>query len=172
MKDIIKVKRAIRGEKEAFKELINEHYQYLYKIAYMHTKYEEDSKDIVQETVYKAYRSMKSLKDPSKFKTWITRILINESNTFLAKVGMIDLEDKEGYIKEDNKEIKIDMSKAIDLLEDKYKSVIILRYFYDLKVNDIAAQLDLNPNTVKTHIAKGLKEMKELLKEDYLNEEK
>lgn len=172
MNDKLKVRKAIKGDKDAFRELIKENYKYLYKVAYMHTKYEEDAKDIVQETVYKAYKSIGKLKSPEYFKTWITRILINESNTFLSKIGMIDLEDKVAYIKEEDSEIKVDMNNAIDLLEDKYKNAIILRYYYDLKVDDIAQILDLNPNTVKTHIAKGLKVMKKLLKEDYLNEGK
>ena len=141
----------------------------------MRCKYEEDVKEIVQETIYKAYRNISSLKEPQYFKTWLSRILINVANDYLRKKGMVDLElDEKAYIKEvvveDRVEIKIDLYNAIDTLEDKYKDAIILRYINDLKIEDISKILDRPINTIKTHLRKALKDMKKLLKEGYLNE--
>lgn len=109
----------------------------------MRCKYEEDVKEIVQETIYKAYRNIKTLKEPKYFKTWLSRILINVTNDYLRKKGIVDLElDEKAYIKEivveDKVEIKIDLYNAIDTLEDKYKDVIILRYINDFKIEDIS----------------------------------
>ena len=88
---------------------------------------------------------------------------------------MVDLElDKTSYIKEvvteDKVEIKIDLYNAIDELEDKYKDVVILRYFDDLKIEEISKRLDRPINTIKTHLRKALKDMKKMLKEGYFNE--
>lgn len=88
---------------------------------------------------------------------------------------MIDLEhDENHYVKEihnDNQvEIKIDLYNAMDELEDKYKDVIILRYVEDLKIEDISKILERPVNTIKTHIRKAIKDMKNLLKEDYIND--
>ncbi|RDY28968.1 sigma-70 family RNA polymerase sigma factor [Romboutsia weinsteinii] len=177
MDDILKVQRAIKGDKEAFKELMKDNKQYLFKMAYLHTKYEEDAKDIFQESIMKAYKGIKNLKNPEYFKTWITRILINTANSYLLKVGMVDLDENvenhqnNRYVVENNSEVKIDLYNAIDTLEEKYKNAIILRYYYDLKIDEIAEILEANPNTIKTYIRKALKDMKNLLKEDYINEE-
>ncbi len=143
--------------------------------AYQRCKYEDDVKEIVQETIYKAYKSIKSLKEPQYFKTWISKILINVANDYLRKKGMVDLElDEKSYIKEvvvENKvEMKIDLYNAIDTLEDKYKDAIILRYIDDMKVEDISKILDRPVNTIKTHLRKALTDMKKLLKEGYSNE--
>ncbi|MDU4860509.1 MAG: sigma-70 family RNA polymerase sigma factor [Terrisporobacter othiniensis] len=175
MEDILLVKKAIKGDREAFEDLINLYFDRLYKEAYLRCKYEEDAKEIVQETIYKAYKNVKSLKEPKYFKTWLSKILINVSNDYMSKNEMIDLEhDENHYVKEihnDNQvEIKIDLYNAMDELEDKYKDVIILRYVEDLKIEDISKILERPINTIKTHIRKAIKDMKNLLKEDYINE--
>lgn len=175
MEDILLVKKAIKGDREAFEDLINLYFDRLYKEAYLRCKHEEDAKEIVQETIYKAYKNVKSLKEPKYFKTWLSKILINVSNDYMSKNEMIDLEhDENHYVKEihnDNQvEIKIDLYNAMDELEDKYKDVIILRYVEDLKIEDISKILERPINTIKTHIRKAIKDMKNLLKEDYINE--
>jgi RNA polymerase sigma-70 factor (ECF subfamily) len=175
MEDIVTVKRAIKGDRQAFEYLIDIYTDRLYKEAYLRCKYEDDVKEIVQETIYRAYRSIGTLKEAQYFKTWISRILINVSNDYLRKNGMIDLEhDESGCTKEvvidDKIEVKIDLYNAIDELEDKYKDAIILRYIDDLKVEEISEILDRPINTIKTHLRKAIKDMKKLLKEGYEND--
>jgi len=175
MEDIVTVKRAIKGDRKAFEYLIDIYTDRLYKEAYLRCKYEDDVKEIVQETIYRAYRSIGALKEPQYFKTWISRILINVSNDYLRKNGMIDLEHNENVCTKevviDNKvEVKIDLYNAIDELEEKYKDAIILRYIDDLKVEEISKILDRPINTIKTHLRKAIKDMKKLLKEGYENE--
>lgn len=175
MEDILLVKRAINGDRDSFEELINIYFDRLYKEAYLRCKYEEDAKEIVQETIYKAYRNIKTLKEPQYFKTWISRILINVANDYLRKNGMIELtHDENSYItkvhNDNNIDVKIDLYNAIDELEDKYKDVIILKYIEDLKLEEISTILDRPVNTIKTHLRKAVKDMKNLLKEGYIND--
>ena len=100
MEDILLVKRAIKGDREAFEDLINMYFDRLYKEAYLRCKHEEDAKEVVQETIYKAYKNIKGLKEPKYFKTWVSKILINVCNDYLRKNGMIDLEhDENDYVK-------------------------------------------------------------------------
>lgn len=175
MEDVLLVKRAIKGDRQAFEKLMDIYFDRLYREAYIRCKYEEDAKEIVQETIYKAYKNIRSLKEPQYFKTWLSRILINVSNDYLRNKGMVDLElDETSYVKEvvteDNVEIKIDLYNAIDELEDKYKDAVILRYIDDLKIEDVSKILDRPVNTIKTHLRKALNDMKKMLKEGYFNE--
>ena len=57
-------------------------------------------------------------------------------------------------------EEKLDLYDAIDLLKPKYKTVIILKYFDDMKIEDIAKVLDENVNTVKSRLYRGLKKLR------------
>ena len=174
MEEIVLVKRAIKGDRQAFENLIDMNSDRLYREAYLKCKHEDDAKEIIQETIYKAYRNIGTLREPKYFKTWISRILINVSND-ISKVGMVDLQHaEEAFIKEviidDKIEIKIDLFNAIDELEDKYKDAIILRYIEDLKIEEVSKVLDRPINTIKTHLRKAIRDMKNLLKEGYENE--
>jgi len=175
MEEVFLVKRATKGDRQSFEKLMDIYFDRLCREAYIRCKYEEDVKEIVQETIYKAYRNIRSLKEPQYFKTWLSRILINVANDYLRNKGMVDLElDETSYVKEvvieDKIEIKIDLYNAIDELEDKYKDAVILRYIDDLKIEDISKLLDRPVNTIKTHLRKALKDMKKMLKEGYFNE--
>ena len=175
MEEVFLVKRATKGDRQSFEKLMDIYFYRLCREAYIRCKYEEDVKEIVQETIYKAYRNIRSLKEPQYFKTWLSRILINVADDYLRNKGMVDLElDETSYVKEvvieDKIEIKIDLYNAIDELEDKYKDAVILRYIDDLKIEDISKILDRPVNTIKTHLRKALKDMKKMLKEGYFNE--
>lgn len=153
------VKKAMKGNKKAFYSLIKEYTPYLYKIAYLQTKYEEDATKIFEETVYNGFNNIHKLKRPDKFKIWLTRILINEIDYFLESVGMV-----ESNILMTS--TKIDLYKSIDILESKVKSVIILRYYCNFTNEEISEILDVNVETVNNLTRRGLKEMKGLLMEE------
>lgn len=168
----LKVKRAIKGEEKYFIEIIDDIKEKLYTIAYSYVKNEQDALDIVQETVYKAYISIDTLKNPKYFNTWITRILINTS------ISVINKNKKVGYI-EDHKRTeeielnidididqKLDISNALDELEEKHKNVIKLKYFEDLTLNEISNKLDIPIGTAKTYLNKGLNRLRGIIGED------
>lgn len=70
-------RKAIRGNCDAYGQLIHACQNYLYRIAFLYTKNEDDALDVVQDCILKAYESIGKLRKPEYFKTWITRILIN-----------------------------------------------------------------------------------------------
>lgn len=168
-----KVKLAKRGDDNAFYELINERKAMLYKTAYLYVKNKEDAMDIVSDTVFKAYISIKKLKQPEFFNTWLTRILINNSLDFIKKSKkVVSLEENQSFNENDNlnihenKEDVLDLHKAVDKLNDKYKTIVILKYFQDMTLNEIAEVLKCPLGTVKTHLNKALKELRiELVEE-------
>lgn len=168
------IKRSISGDKESFGELIKEHKIYLYKIAYSYVKDEDNSLEIIQECSYRAMLNIKKLKKPDYFKTWITRIVINCSLDFINKNKTIwelgdnvKTEDAESRISVDE---KLDLYNAIDLLRDNYKTVIILKYFNDMTIENISKVMETPENTVKTYLRRAKDNLSEILKEGYLND--
>lgn len=163
------VNESKKGSDQAFEDLINIYKEYLYKMAFIYTKNEHDALDIYQETVYKAYLNIGKLKDSSYFKTWITRILINNvnmKNRHVSRFKDVEVEDYIGEIEYSSIEEKIDLYDAIDVLEEKYKTPIILQYFQDLTISQISKIMDCNENTVKSYIRRGKKKLYDLLKEE------
>ena len=79
------IKRAKEGDKEAFTQAILLIKNDLYKIAKVRTSNEDDIQDIIQETMMDAYKYIKKLKETSKFKSWIIKILINNCSKYYKK---------------------------------------------------------------------------------------
>ncbi len=95
------VKQAQKGDKKAFEELFLLEKKYLYKCAFLYTKNREDAFDLVQNCIVKCMVSIKELKKPEYFRTWMTRIMINCSNTEIVKRKRYVLQDEEVWY-EDN----------------------------------------------------------------------
>ena len=155
------VNSAIKGSKEDFISLIDFYKEYLYKTAFLYVKDETHASDIYQETIYKAYLGIAKLKKPEFFKTWITKILINTAKDKLKQikkeVASVKLEECLSISVNESISIeeKIDLYNAIDCLNEKYKSPIILKYFHDMSIKEISKVLDTKENTIKSLIHRG-----------------
>jgi RNA polymerase sigma-70 factor, ECF subfamily len=168
------VKKAKNGNKEALQELIENEKVKLYKIAFLYTKNEGDALDIFQETLYKALTSIQNLKDDNYFSTWITRILINCAKDFLRKkkrnipteIELLHINQSSPSL---NIEDKMDLLDAIDCLEEKEKSALILRFYKDCTINQIALILDIPEGSVKSTIHRALKKLKGKVQGGFVN---
>jgi len=176
MDDNKKIIKAKGGDMEAFYELIQEKRESLYKIAYAYTKNEEDAVDIISETAYKAYKNIEKLKSPEYFNSWIIRILINSAidltkekkNTLLIEEYEIAMDKVVDISLEKDLVNNIDLYKAIDNLDGKFKAVVILKYFKGLSIPQIADILECPIGTVKTQLHRALKKLRLELREDFI----
>lgn len=167
------IEKAIKGDKDAYVNIIKVNKEYLYKTAYMYVKDESKAMDILQETITRGYININKLKEPSFFKTWITRILINVAVDMIKKEAKIVQGEETIYIEEHKNisiEEKLDLYNAVDLLNDKYKTIVIMKYFNDLKIKDISILMEMPENTIKTSLNRAKKQLRNILKEGYLNE--
>ena len=161
-----------RLDKKSFLKLIDERKEVLYKTAYIYVKNQQDAVDIVDETIYKAYSSINKIREEKYFNTYITRILINSSIDFIRKnkkivyVEEIAAEDRTKELKEE----KMDLFTAIDKLPAMEKTIIILKYFQDLKIKEISEVLNQSESNVKNYLHKALTNLRCDLKEEYCNE--
>lgn len=174
LNEIKLIKESMKGNKESFGILIKNNKEYLYKMAFLYVKDEQDALEVIHETVYRAFLNIEKLKKAKFFNTWITRILINVSIDFLKKKGKNEMLDESTPIRKEKCEIsteeKLDLYNAIDLLNDNYKAVIIMMYFNDMKIKDISKVMEIPENTVKTYLRRAKQALGEVLKEGYLNE--
>ncbi len=177
MDEVDTVIKAQKGDDIAFSELIKYHKENLYKVAFAYLKNEEEALDIVSDTIYKVYMDIDKLKNPQFFNTWITRIVINNAINRLKKNKRIVLVDE--YEKIDNLNYNgsdigtdvpkcIDLYNAIDSLNVKSRTIIILKYFQDMTISEISKVLELPEGTVKVYIHRALKKLKIQLKEEFI----
>jgi RNA polymerase sigma-70 factor (ECF subfamily) len=135
-----------------------------YRLAYSYVKNKDDALDIVQESILKALNSVDSLANAEYIKTWFYRILVNTSLDLLRKKGKLSY--VEDIVLDLNAEAKddiyenLDLQTAMDNLPHNYRMILSLRYFEDLKLEEIAAILGENLNTVKTRLYAGLKRLR------------
>jgi RNA polymerase sigma-70 factor, ECF subfamily len=135
-----------------------------YRLAYSYVKNKDAALDIVQESILKALNSVDSLANAEHIKTWFYRILVNTSLDVLRKQGKLSY--VEDIVLDLNSEAKddiyenLDLQTAMDNLPHNYRLIISLRYFEDLKLEEIAAILGENLNTVKTRLYAGLKRLR------------
>ncbi len=150
----IEVKLAKKGNHEAFIKLIKPFELQMYNMAKAILRHDEDCADAMQEAILKAYKSLSSLKQASLFKTWLFRILINECNMILRKkshvVPLLNLDQAEHITP--SLDVNIDLREAVYRLEEVSRTIVILHYFRDLPLRQIAEMLDLNEGAVKTRL--------------------
>ncbi|MCB2300520.1 sigma-70 family RNA polymerase sigma factor [Clostridium tagluense] len=163
------IKKAVKGDNESFDTLMQSRKDNIYKVAYSYINNTEDALDIMQEVIYKALVSIKHLKEPQYFNTWLTRITINCSINYLnksRKVIYIDEKHIEDMASNSNNTEEImDLHEALKNLDTKYKSIVILKYFEDLTLKDISDIFKIPLSTVKTQLYRGLEKLKIDLKE-------
>ncbi|RAP75161.1 RNA polymerase sigma factor [Paenibacillus montanisoli] len=135
-----------------------------YRLAYTYVRNPDDALDIIQEAIQKALAASKSLKDVSQAKSWFYRIVINAALDFLRKkknVVTFDEETLETYgLSSQDAYRDFDLEHAMSLLPPLYRSVVVLRYFEDMKIEEIAHVLNENVNTIKTRLYEALRKLR------------
>jgi len=159
----------VQDAKETLIEYLKNNQDKLYRVAFSYSKNEEAALDIVQEAILKALKNINKLKEVEYVKTWFYRILINECLQYIKKNKRMitcQLQEIEGQIEWNDDIIfeGIDVYKHIQDLNEKLKTVIILRFFEDMKIEEIALVTKTNVNTVKSRLYKGLEKLKKSIK--------
>ena len=163
------------GDVSAFETLYRQYEKLVFKTAYLITGNREIAQDVLQE-VFTSVWKYRHTYDPNKGKltTWLHRITVNEcsrkkprksSRVFSLEEKGIDLpEMKHSYQPEDvliNKMEYDRLLQAMDKLDMKHRSVLVLRYFNDLSYQEIAEALEIPLGTVKSRLNQSLKYLKE-----------
>ena len=120
--------------------------------------------DAVQSALLKGWRYRHSVKDPASFKPWLVRIAINESKNLLRRGFTVELDENTADEPVD-REMRLDVRQAVYALPEKYRLPVILFYFEDMAVADIAKALDIPQGTVISHLHRGRARLREELKE-------
>lgn len=151
----------MKHEKEdLITRMLLENYQKYYRLAFSYVHNEDDAMDIVQEGAYKAISHADSLRKKEFAGTWIYRIMMNESVNFVRKNRREYTEVEEDMVITDDRYQDFDLRKAIDALPDEERAIIILRFFEDMTIEQVAKVLNQNVSTVKSRLYRILDKLK------------
>lgn len=140
-----------------------------YRLAFSYARNQEDALDIVQNAICKALDHYESLNNEGAVKTWFYRILVNESIQFIKKrnrellSGDSPLSDEPYY--EKGYEAEGDLYDQINHLNEDVQKIIKLRFYEEMSLQEISDITQLNLNTVKAKLYRGLKLLKQTIQE-------
>ena len=150
------------GDHEAFHQLVSMNKRKLHSIAVAYLKDENDALEAIQETTCRAYTKLAKLKEPKYFQTWLIRILIrcciDEQKRKRKMMPLFQV--TEPLAADLELDFKMSMEMAINLLAPKLRHIIILKYYEDMTLSEIANLLEKPEGTVKTWLNKALKELR------------
>lgn len=167
-------KTLVSYEKELL-STIDQHKKQLYRIAYSYVKNEQDALDVIQETVCRALANQHTLKEPAFMKSWLIRIVINCALDICRRSARIqdfapDVLENPSSESPSNLEDLLDLRNAIETLGEPQKTLIQLRFYEDLALEETARVMDMPLGTVKSHIHRTLNRLKLELREVALYE--
>jgi RNA polymerase sigma-70 factor (ECF subfamily) len=159
------------SSRDAFAALTDRHLDSAYRLAWAILGNGGDADDATQDAFALAWRNRKSLRDPDRFDAWFGRILVNVCRQRLrhrARQSVRSLEsadepaiaDTSGHTTTQDAIVR-----AMARLDPDHRIVVVLRYWADLSVDEIAARLDLPAGTVKSRLHYALRSMRPKLED-------
>ena len=158
----------------AFSQLVSEYSEQLYwqirKIVLSH----DDASDVLQNALIKIWTSIDNFRGDSKLSTWLYRIAVNESITFLNKQRMqnnISIDDAESFLLQkmegdqyfDGDEAQLKLQKAILTLPEKQRIVFNMKYFDEMKYEEMSQILGTSVGALKASYHHAVKKVEEYL---------
>jgi len=176
--------RVQAGEAEAFYELVRPYERAVFLAAVAIVKNEADAEEVAQEAVLKAFKALGRFRQESKFSTWLIQIAINEAKMKLRKdrrhlyesIEQGQPSDDGDYIPRDfadwreipsqaleRRELRDALTKALESLPEKYRTILILRDVNHLSITETAQALGLSEANVKTRLSRARLQMRDAL---------
>jgi len=169
------INKVLGGDKAAYADLMKRHQRFVFTLALRFAKNREDAEEIAQDCFIKAYRSLNTFRNTSKFSTWLYSIVYTTAMTFLRKkrldiqsidteIGLLNVENHVSDLNSDEVEHKSKMvfvNRAIDQLLPDDAAVITLFYQGEQSLEEIGQALGMETNTVKVKLHRARHRLKE-----------
>ena len=181
--DNIYINKVLEGDRNAFAYLVDKYKTMVYSLALRLVKDREEAEEISQDAFIKAYQSLASFKGKAKFSSWLYRIVYNTAISKLRQrpTGKVSLdesniadtlyiESKENYDTLSVTERKKYLEKALDSLDSDERMFVILYYYEEQDLDEIALIAGLTKTNTKVKLYRARKKMLTVL-QSYLKEE-
>ncbi|MDE5785350.1 MAG: RNA polymerase sigma factor [Duncaniella sp.] len=175
-KELVEKLRRPETCREAFGEMIRLYTEPLYRQVRRIVQSHDDADDVLQNVFMKAWQNIENFRGEARLGTWLHKIAINESMTFLErerKHAGISLDDEESFIVNlieadrniDGEQLAVLLRKAVATLPEKQRLVFNMRYFDEMKYEDISAILGTSEGALKTSYHLAVKKIEQFFKD-------
>lgn len=173
-KAIIELLKSESTQREAFEAIVNHYSSTLYWQIRRMVLIHEDADDVLQNTFIKAWTNIDSFRGDAKLSTWLYRIAYNESLMFMNKQKAsngLSLNDVDEYTANrlesdtyfDGDEVQLKFQKALCNLPERQREVFNLKYFDDMKYEEISQILNLSVGALKASYHHAVKKIEDFL---------
>ena len=180
------ISRVLKGEQNAYAELVNRYQAYVFTLVLRMIKSREDAEEVAQDVFIKAYRSLADFRGESKFSTWLYTIANTTSITFLRKkkLDVHSLDNEKVFEVADSKDSGLRanlveqksrvtmVNEAIAMLSPDDAEIITLFYKAEQNLEEISRILRLETNTVKVRLHRARTRLKEKMEKNFSEEVK
>lgn len=155
------VRRFLEGDREAFAPLVERHEQKIYNLALRMLGRPEDARDATQDAFLTALRRLNTFRGEAAFSTWLHRVAVNACYDAMRKRRRQPMLELDPELQEPNiagpdttagVADAIDVRRALTLVPEDYRAVLILHDVQDLAYEEIASILDVPLGTVKSRL--------------------
>lgn len=173
------VEKAKTGNRSSLEKLIDLFHQDVFRMVYYRTRSKMDAEDLTQEIFIKMINSLSGLKDSNRFRAWLFKMTLNRIRDFHRKKNILaffgtskEIEainpgaqnSESPLTKLEEREFKERLHEYTSRLSRWERETFLLRFVDQLGIREIAEVMNRNENTVKTHLYRALKKMKQDLK--------
>ncbi len=165
------VKRAKKGDSEAFSKLYAQIYKELYYYALCNLDNSYDAADAVSDAVVDAYTGIKNLKDINAFKAWMYKILTakikrKQAQYIKERENTVALDESYAeHEKKENKYIGVEILQQLDLLNEQERMCFSLNVLEGYTSEEISKLTGIKPATVRSSLSRGRQKLRESLSE-------
>ena len=167
------VRKARSGDAEAFIQLMEDHKESMKRVAFAYLKREEDVADAIQDTILDAFEHIHKLRKPEYFKTWLTRLLINNCTAIYRqnkKQPAYDMSAEkyddftmQGELAGVERESDLEFQDLLAHLPEESRIIFQLYFGEQYTIPQIAEILELKENTVKSRLHRGKEQLRRVV---------
>jgi RNA polymerase sigma-70 factor (ECF subfamily) len=163
--DVTLVRRAQRGDHEAFEAIVGGSIDRLFALATLLTRDPTLAEDAVQDAYARAWRDLPRMREPGRLAAWLSRLTVNASYDLLRRRKRVrqtlPLDGALPMAGEWTSPVdRIDLAEAYGRLPPEQRAVVILHYYVGLPLDEVAATLAVPPGTVRSRLHAALRSMR------------
>lgn len=160
------LRQAIRGEAQAFAEIVREHQAMVFSIGWHYLNDHAQAEDLAQEVFLELYQSISAIQSPAHLTHWLRRVAVHRSidqgrrRKFRRELALEEIHESASGDAASDSFLSERLRQTLARLSEKHRMIVLLRYQEDLGPAEIAELLEMPVNTVKSTLHRALEELR------------
>lgn len=172
MSDRVDIEQVLSGDVEAYSRLVDRHYPRCARIALRILGNREDAEEAIQDAFLRAFKALDDYQDRERFSAWLTRILVNQCRTVLARTKRrdalfrdLDPRSVAFAAASDPEDLWTDLEHALERLPAEQREAIVLKYADDLTYEEMSRITGAGESALKMRVRRAFARLRTLLEE-------